>query len=1513
MRYLSRSEDLKRLCKSLILSIAVDKSNAKSNLQQTTARGDNRKISWFFLVSFYLFLPQTAKANELSELPLGNSSDRINEAKRLSALLLQHVSADTVLSVEKNSAVKSSPIRSVRSERSEKSFVAPSDVEEVSMSADATPNNPSAIADYSLETQDSASINFAKTADIPSLETLQITSLRDRGQDQRIHTSDNFRSFIQNQKTVAGYAVETRNFPSLKTNSDRQQSVNPGSLTADNQQPTTDNQQPTTNDSPTPNPQSLEVPVRILTPQSGVIRNRSTNLSIQYSAATQVQVSVNKKPIDSKIQTQIDRNEAQNIVNQVWYNIPLEKGENTITVQADNAAPISLTLNVKETGRKIEIVPSGNARIPADGRSFLALEGRITDEKGELIREDARVTLTSSAGKFVGADEDKDEPGFQVVAKSGQFTAQLQSSLEAGKVKIRAAVDGKKLQAQASTPKIPSPEIPAQTAQGTEVLPLETETVVENYTQVEFITNLRPSLVSGVIDLRIGPRGTNFWGRRNEFIKPDLDKGTAFDASAAVFATGKVGEWLLTGAYNSARNLNETCDGITRLFRGPQFCEQNYPVYGDSSTVDYLTPSKDSVYVRLERTSPTSGAEPDYVMWGDYNTTEFARASQLFSATTRQLHGFKGNFSLGNLQLTAMYSPDVQGFQRDTIVPTGTSGYYFLSRRLLVEGSENVFLETEEINRPGTVLSRRPLYRGPDYEIDYERGTLLFRRPLLATELNPFGTTEVRRIVVTYQHEGAGENTDLYGGRLQYNFSQEFNRQSWVGASYMRENLDSRNFELLGADFLFPLGKNGQIVGEYARSTNDDPFLGNVTGNAYRVEAYGAIAPFLLGRGYYRSVEENFSNNATTSFTPGQTRYGANVAAQITKTTNLTASYDHEINFGRASAIRTDFFDIFNPQPRARPGERVDNSLTTIRAGLVQKFGAADLSLEYVNRDRDDRISDTFDGNASQLVSRLNLPLTQTITFRAQNELNLDGRSDPLYPNRTTLGLDWAAMQGVTFRLAHQFFDGGLFKNNSITSLDTLVDRQLGENTSITSRYSIISAFGSVTGQGAVGLNHRIVLAPGFRVHLGYEHIFNNLFVRTAAGQQFAQPYATGQSAASLGLAGGDAYSVGFEYTDNPDFQASARWEHRTGEDGSNTVISAGAAGKVSPALTALVRYQQANASNQLLRGLGDTVNLKLGLAYRDPSADQFNALLRYEYRRNPSTIPETLLLGSGTGYNDHLVAAEAIYAPDWRWEFYGKYAMRYSTTYYASDFSQDSMVYLAQARAAYKLGYRTDIAGEVRWIGQPSTGFKETGLAVEAGYYLTPDLRASLGYSFGSVDDRDFTGYRSNGGVYFGLTLKLNELLGGFGRQKVAPPQQQESIVKPVANSSTTSPANPEVKPEASSPTTPPANPEVKPEASSPTTPPANSEVKPEANPPTTPPANSEIKPTDEGAGNSSKQLESSDAGSREEESNKPKFPIKNLKSQLPISEVKSEKYSIFPHFSSPLLPSVIKRMEKI
>ncbi|MEH1826295.1 MAG: TonB-dependent receptor [Nostoc sp.] len=1093
----------------------------------------------------------------------------------------------------------------------------------------------------------------------------------------------------------------------------------------------------------------ISTAIKILTPTAdSVVDVQASTVIVQFPVGSQVELRVNGTLVDPSLVGRTESDATTNLVTQTWYGVSLKEGVNTISAKIIGGTEPPVTVQVAVRGAPQQLtLETVESRIPADGRSTATIRGQLLDAGGNRSNRDAVVTLIPTAGEFVGKDFKPDEPGFQVEAKGGQFTAILRSQLKAETVRIRAITNN-----------------------------------LEAFTQLQFETALRPSLVTGVIDLRLGARGTNYYGSFRDFLPPDKNNGTQLDFHSAVFATGAIGEWLFTGAYNSSRSLNEDCDCNNRLFRTYQSSEQNYPVYGDSSKVDVVTPSIDSVFLRFERSSRIPGVSPDYAMWGDYNTEEFARGSQQFTAITRQLHGFKANYNLGNLQITGFYGDHLEGFQRDTIAPDGTSGYYFLSRRLLQAGSENVFIELEELNRPGTVLERKQLNRGPDYEIDYDRGTLLFREPMLRTDVDQAGQVLVRRIVVSYQYDDQNSDGNIYAGRLQYNLSRKLNQESWIGATYIQENHGVRDFQLYGADALIALGENGKLIAEYAHSTNDSDVVGRVRGDAYRLEAEGQIANGIQGRAYYRFADTGFANNATVSFVPGQTRYGAQVTAKVTSTTNLRAQYDHEDNFGIAPQPLDTFEELFAPRYESIPGSRVDNSLTTISAGIEQRLGSAIIDLDWIHRHREDRIPDSsLSSNSDQLRSRFSIPLAKNLTFQAQNELSLSSQKDPIYPDRTILGLNWAVIPGVSVSLAQQFYSSGQYSGNSITSLSVNGEHKLGSDTTLTGRYSILGGANEITTQGAIGLNNRWTIASGLRLNVAYEHVFGNFFGRTAAGQQYAQPFAFGQSASAIGFDGGDSYSIGLEYSDNPQFQASARYEHRSSSGGGNTVISAAAAGKISPALTALVRYQQAGSSNQKLSGLGDTANLKLGLAYRDPNNDKFNALLRYEYRQNPSSIPDTILLGSGTGSQDHTFALEAIYAPNWQWEFYGKYALRNSTSYLANDLAGTSTVNLAQLRATYRLGYSWDLVGEARVISQSS--YSETGFVVETGYYLTPNLRVSAGYVFGKVDDRDFSGTRSAGGAYLGFTVKLNELFDGFGQQKIPPRQPQESAMKTLVN----------------------------------------------------------------------------------------------------------------------------------
>jgi len=524
---------------------------------------------------------------------------------------------------------------------------------------------------------------------------------------------------------------------------------------------------------------------------------------------------------------------------------------------------------------------------------------------------------------------------------------------------------------------------------------------------------------------------------------------------------------------------------------------------------------------------------------------------------------------------------------------------------------------------------------------------------------------------------------------------------------------------------------------------------------------------------YLHATGTGFSNDATTSFVPGQARYGGEVVTALSPTTRLRLSADHEDNKGVAPVPAATLEGVLDPGNAPAAGTPVDNSLQTYSVTVQQHLRRAELSVGVTSRRRTDRMAGAgqsgLSGSSNQLETRLTAPLTKNVSLLAQNDTTLSSGTDAVYTDRTSFGADWKARPGVDVRLTEQLFGRGQYSGHAVTNLETVAEHKGADGTQVSERFALTGGASGVSLEQSLGLGRRWTLAPGLGISLGYEHVNGAFFGRTAAGDRFAQPYSVGQSASGLGVGGGGSMSAGLEYTRSRDFKASARYETRDSAGGGNTVITGALAGKVGRALTALGAYQSASSSNQTLEALGRSVTLRLGLAYRDPARDDVNFLLRYDYRRNPSQTPDTLLIGSGTGSRDGTFAAEAIYAPQWQWEFYGKLARRDSVSYLAGDYVGGSRINLAQARATYRFRSDMDLVADVRWIGQPTAGYSSRGLVVEAGYYATPDLRLSAGYSFGRVGDRDFSGARSAGGIYLGFTAKVNQLFSGFGLERGA------------------------------------------------------------------------------------------------------------------------------------------------
>ncbi len=232
-------------------------------------------------------------------------------------------------------------------------------------------------------------------------------------------------------------------------------------------------------------------PIKILTPNT-VVDIPATTVILQFPVGARVELRVNGDLVDPSLVGRTESDANTNLVTQTWYGVSLKEGTNTITTQVIGSSepPVSVQVVVRgaPTQLKLEAVET---RIPADGRSTATIKGELRDENGNRSNRDGVVTLVSTAGEFIGADFKPDQPGFQVEAKKGQFTASVKSSLNAQTVRIRAIAND-----------------------------------LEAYTQLQFETALRPSLVTGIIDVRLGARGTDYYSSFREFLPPNKDNST---------------------------------------------------------------------------------------------------------------------------------------------------------------------------------------------------------------------------------------------------------------------------------------------------------------------------------------------------------------------------------------------------------------------------------------------------------------------------------------------------------------------------------------------------------------------------------------------------------------------------------------------------------------------------------------------------------------------------------------------------------------------------------------------------------------------------------------------------------------------------------------------------------------------------------------------------------------------------------------------------------------------------
>lgn len=927
-------------------------------------------------------------------------------------------------------------------------------------------------------------------------------------------------------------------------------------------------------------------------------------------------------------------------------------------------------------------------RIPerpiADGSSVM-VEVAITDQNGTAISARTPVTLEVDIGRWLAEDLDPSSPGVQVFVEGGISRFELAAPSKSLEMNIRA-----------------------------------TSGLVVAEAEIDFLPDLRPLIAVGLIEGTIGfnsndgdgPRGNDSFQRElNNFDDEIDDEDYTAGLRGGLFMKGRVlSHYLLTARYDSEQDDEDT------LFRDIQ-PDQFYPVYGDSSQRGFDAQSTSKVFVRVDR-------ERNYLQYGDFSTSDGNSVLGL-ARYNRSMTGLKSHLETDSFALNLFVAEDDTRQITTEFRGRGISGpYEFASNPSeFVPNSEQVELVVRRRGQDAIVLDVQPLTRFTDYQIDRDRGEILFRGPVqsLDEELNPIF------IRVTYEVERGGEEYITAGGSFEWAVTDNFA----VSGTYVKDDNPDGELTVQGGGVEFRPFSNTTIMLEHANTIRPDANGDDINGEANRAEIRFNEGP--VSANLYAAKSDatystaSGSNNLTANtgtLAGGREEYGLDMTVRLTDSTNLrldayrtedrTANGNDEREHAEV-AISQRFGEYLTVELNAgqtegttADGREIDDR--TIGGRLTTKVPYIDNSSLFAEYRKDIR-----DTDQSSLVLGAEIPVDQRTRVYARHEIK------------------------NTLDSGREGFTGENETNQTVFGISTSYMENQG---SLFSEYRARDAFGGRSTEAAIGVRHGWEITDGFNLNAAFEQVRT---LDVPDGQ-------IEQDAMSLALSA--------DYTANPLWKLTGRLEWRQSKSRRSWLGTFGVGRKLSRDWTFLGRNsltidEDRESGDRTLRD-----RLQLGLAWRETDRNRWSVLARYELEyekleNSADSNAERLAL-------NHIVSAHVNFKPTEGLITSGRYAYKFSGEE-IGDSTFDFDTHLVSARVTYDFAERWD-AGVAT-----SALFNEDavhyGAGLEVGYLLGANLWLSAGYNFFGYDDSEqLSADYTSEGSYIRFRYKFDETLFSGG-----------------------------------------------------------------------------------------------------------------------------------------------------
>ncbi|MCX5849995.1 MAG: hypothetical protein NTW65_11185 [Deltaproteobacteria bacterium] len=980
-------------------------------------------------------------------------------------------------------------------------------------------------------------------------------------------------------------------------------------------------------------------------------------------------LSVNGKPVAAnQIGSKIEYKKGQVVIYE-YIDIHLNMGEENIL-----KAEIKDQFGISRGAKQITVTTAGaperidikmdKAEIPADGTSRIKVQVSLRDKKGMIVSDVGFATVSVSAGEIVEKDADPRMEEHQIALSEGNGVFTIQAPRETGEAEITVSVNDR-----------------------------------HETTKIFFSPHLRDLFMVGIGEIKIGYGQTKGdYG----YLKDQtwFDDGLYKNGRGAFFMKGKFfKDVLITAAYDSDKKKR---DDLFRENDTTFDTEDKYPIYGDESKTGYEALSADKLYLKVEKNR-------SYLLYGDYRTDlNDAR----LAAYNRSFNGLKYELNTPRFKIRAFGSYTDQTQVMDALPGKGISGYYYLTKRPVMEGSERVVIEVRDRYRTDIVLSRESKSRGSDYEIDYDQGALLFKGPIPSHDgdYNPF------YIVVSYESKSNGEQYYVYGGRGAFKIIDPLE----IGVTGVIEEKALGNYQLFGTDMTLNLPKKTVVKAEYAetRAIFEESSLFNwQSDRGWSVGVESEPLDKLKLKGYYRTLGNYFMNMSAADVSRGSTKYGFDAIYTLRPDTQIHGQFFDEKD------------DLNNMYHRlASIGAQTKYNKTKFSAELSNESSNANYIPPTSTTTRSPfDVSQDIPRELTAAKIGMETELRDDLSFMLSHKHNLAG--DNFHTTQAGLNYQLNKLNRLYLREEYQ-----QYQDRSETRTLFGAESQVIKNTVAFNEYRLSNAADGARNQSVIGLRNKFFLGKAITGNATAEYL------RTISGaQRQGEPDAV-------------ALSLGLEYLAPKNTKIISRFEHRRElmDSGRDSYLGElGVAYKLNPdySLLASERFFTEEGGTT---GRHTTSRTMMGLAYRPLLSNQFNALTKMEYKHETNSGASPALQEDA-----YIFSGEGIWQATSKLQLTGKYAGKLSSD---EDFS--AYTDLISARFIYDLTDRWDVGAEYRLLTSHAVNTCYQGGSVEVGYRIIKNLWASVGYSFDKFDaDLTGDGYQGNG-PYLKLRFKFDETI---------------------------------------------------------------------------------------------------------------------------------------------------------